>query len=493
MPGPAVRRRARFGYGHVILTNRSSQSKAVGARKRRAAPVLLAAVLVGMLVLGAPASSAQESPPAAAESQVPGNASAIAELIKLNPAIGNLSLAIRMGTSLAGHQNNAANSEVRSIDLGFIGKLLSDEGCDGSAPVIPPGTFPDATLASSSDPEAADGITGGIDGVIETLARADASASSTARADLAPLGIPGIASITGGHSRAVTSSDGHVASAVTEIGRLELAGGLVAIEGLRWEATHRLLPERSSTSSFEIGSLRIAGMVIPLPAGDLVDELTKVLEPVLDPLGIKLTMPRVIELEDGIDITPVSVGLVPGEVRDSLLAPIFGGTRDPYTQLTEFLISLDCTNATYVTVLDLVLGAVSGGGFTTLDLGGVTTRASEFEMTSFLGGTGSAMPGDQLSALPSESSASDRTAPASPDTSSLTTGAPSSTQVSPADAGGDPGDGSDADEQAIGFTPPGGERGGPLLLVGAAGLLAALGAGIGERRRMRTAQRRRPM
>lgn len=409
----------------------------------------------------------------------PGSAQAIAELIQVDPAVGNLALTIRIGTALAGHQNVGATSEARSVDLGFIGDILSREGCSGGDPTIPPGALPESVFANSADPDAAGGRTGGVEGLVTSTARADATPASSAGSELAPLGIPGLAQIEGGRTAATSTADGHRASAVSEIGRLELAGGLVALEGLRWEATTTLLPERSTTSDFSIGRLVVGGVPVALPLTDVLAVVEDAIDPVLSLVGLEISFPRAVQADDGVELTPLTVGVVPGPVRDGILGPILGALQPARSSIDDFLLGLDCANATYLTVLDVLIGAVTGGGYVAVDVGGVTVRSDLVDFTSLLGQT--PPPSDTSTTTSAIDTAagtkpSSSPAPPSPDDPVVTI-APTPTAPVPL-----------ADEQAISVIDEG-TRGGPLLLVGAAGLLAILGIAEMDRRRMRRAQR----
>lgn len=446
---------------------------------RRTAAAL--AVVSPVLLLGTPSGA---SPVQASPSETPGTAEAIAELVQIDPAVGNLALTMRVGTSIAGHQNVGASSEARSVDLGFIGDILAGEGCDGGDPTIPPGTLPDSVIASSADPAAAEGYTGGIDGLVTARARADAFPSADADAQLDPLGVPGLAEIVGGRSEASSTADGHLARAVTEIGRVDIAGGVVSLRGLRWEATSRLLPERVTTTDFTVGSLVVGGTPIPLPAGDALAAIQDATDPLLGPLGIELAFPEVIEHDGGVELTPLTVGVVPGELRDGILGPVLGALQPARASIDEFLLELDCGNATYLTVLDVIVGAVTGAGYASVDLGGVITRSDEVTFTSLLGGEPTPPPAAAVPPPTSGSPASVPTPTSGSSTSDIGAGTatvPSSVEPLPTD-----------DEQAASVLVDG-TRGGPLVLVGLAGLLAmALAAGL-DRHRMRKAQKSIPL
>lgn len=453
-------------------------------------PKLLAvSLLVAVTVAGAGGRPASSGVPAEDASAVPGSGQAVAELFQLDPAIGNLALTIRIGTSLAGHQNAGASSEARSVDMGFIGDILTGEGCDGGESTIPPGTLPDSTYADSAVAEDAAGNDGGVDGLVAVRAQADATPSAAARSELLPIGLPGLVEIRGGRSEASSTGQGHVAHAATAVGRLEIAGGLVALEGMRWEATSRLEPERQTTSDFSLERVVIGGVAVPLPAADQLQAVQRVLDPVLGPLGIALHFPEVRSLDDGVELTPLSVGVVPGELRDGVLGPLLGAVQPARAQLDEFLLGLDCGNATYITVLDILLGSITGAGYTAVDIGGVTARSSELEFTSFLGGTGGPT---TIGSLPESTPAIDGDVDVTPTFGGVEPDVAESDAGLPLSTSSPQGPQPLGDEHAVAQRQEG-ERGGPLLLIGLAGLLGCGAAAAGDRKRMRRAQRSRPM
>lgn len=446
------------------------------------------ATLAALATLGLVASTvgAASAAPAAAR-QESGTASAgagIAELVQIDPAIANLALTIRVGTSLAGHQNLGATSEARTLDLGFIGSILTGEGCDGGDPTIPPSAIPEIISANSSNPEDADGKTSDFADLVTAYVQADTNPSSHASSTLDPLGLPGVVDITGGRTEVTSTADGARTVAVSEISRVDILGGIVSIRGMRWEAVRQLEPA-VSTTSFDAAKLFLNGAEVPLPAGDVLPTIQQALDPVLGPLGIELSFPQQIDIPDGIALTPLSVGVVPGELRDGILGPIFEAIQPARSSLADFLLSLDCGNSTYVTVLDVVLGAVSGAGFTAVRLGGVQADARTVELTSFLGGP----PAPAPAPTPSLSDPSTGV----PTTGGGTGGGTGVTATTPTTPTTVSTPQPVSDERAIGPITVPGTRGGPLVLIGLLGLLLAGLAAGRDRYLMRKAQRSVPM
>ncbi|MDE0802837.1 MAG: hypothetical protein OSA99_05885, partial [Acidimicrobiales bacterium] len=308
---------------------------------------------------------------------------------------------------------------------------------------------------------------------------------SRATSTLEPLGLPGLVDVTGGRTEVTSTADGTRTVAVSEISRIDIAGGIISIRGMRWEAVRQLDPA-VSTTTFDASKLFLNGIEVPLPAGDVLPTIQGALAPVLGGLGIELSFPQEIEIPDGIALTPLSVGVVPGEIRDGLLGPIFEAIQPARSTLADFLLDLDCGNSTYVTVLDVVLGAISGAGFTAVRLGGVQADARTVELTSFLGGAPAAPApaqtptlSDPSTGVPTATGGSDSDSGATATTPSVPTATTPPQTVS--------------DERAIGPITVPGSRGGPLVLIGLLGfLLAGLAAGR-DRYLMRKAQRSVPM
>lgn len=450
----------------------------LGSSRRR-----LLAIVVVLATVAAPATASASNARPDAPTDAPGAGQGIAELVQIDPAIANLALTMRIGTSLAGHQNLGATSEARTLDLGFIGSILTGEGCDGGDPTIPPSVIPEIITASSANPEDADGSTSDFAGLITAFVQADTVPSSRATSTLEPLGLPGLVDVIGGRTEVTSTADGHRTVAVSEVARLDIAGGAISIHGMRWEATRQLDPP-VSTTQFDAGKLVVAGVEVPLPAGDVLPAIENALRPVLGPLGVELTFPQQVEIPDGIALTPLSVGVVPGELRDGVLGPIFEALQPARSTLADFLLDLDCGNSTYVTVLDVILGAVSGAGFAVVRVGGVQADARTFEPTSFLGGTSTpAQPSLTDPSIGVPTSAGPATTPQS----SLPT--PTSTSPSTTIAPLEP----TGNERALGPITIPGTRGGPLVLIGLLGFTLAALAAARDRYLMRKAQRGMPI
>lgn len=450
--------------------------------KRTLAAGAVWGIAMGGLLATSPAASGQEA-------VEPGLGNAYAQGVKVDPRSGRLSFGITYGIALAGHQNTIAIAESRSVDLGLIGGTLAGEGCDGGDPTFPEEDQPQPLVARSTEDDAGQEQVESENGVEK---RVLASSDPLARA-VATTGAAGEAAVLQiGASRSSTESgviDGRrVARAVTDVARISLGGGQVVLKGLRWEAMYQTAPVEEMAGSFSVEGIEVAGESLPIPEDNPLAPLAEA-NAVLEPLGFRITPPTV-RNEAGIQfVDPLRIAVVPSDARESVLGPIFNAIQPVRESLFDAIIEADCGNAGYLTVLDLVLGSVTGAGSLGIEVGGVTATSDDIELTSFLGGLGGAP------SLPPLSSGggSSPSLSGSGGTSSLSGGAsapsgvavttPPTTVASTTAAPG-------GEEQAIADVEPlTGSRGGALAGVGLGGLalLAALAAA--DRAQMRRAQR----
>lgn len=459
-----------------------------------------ARVAVGVGVAGA-ISLAATAPGAAAPGGVaqqagfgPGTGNAIALVYKVNPIFGNLSFGITAGESVANHQNTGSSAQSKAINLGVIGVTLAGEGCKGAEPTLPEASQPQPVIATSGEPGADKGLTGdllGLPGVITMHAKATNTPFSQAVTDVVPIGDAGGVLISGGQAKAtsgVVKAGVREARAVTEVGRVSLFGGLLTLEGLRWEAVQQSGAATTNQGTFTLGAIHLAGNTIPLPPDAL--QQVSVLREALNALGLTITPPQT-RVENGVVfVDPLVIGIVPSLARDALVGGLLGALQPVRQAFVDLINEIGCEGSnnllgnngkTAVTVLDLALGAISGAGSLTVELGGVQATTAEIAGFEGLGvipplpdlGTGGGDGGDLGSFTdgsgfgdlgdPSTTTGGDFTAP---------TGGPTATQPI-----------SDVD----------GKRGGVLLAIGGGGLLLLLLTAEADRRKMRRAQREIPL
>ncbi|MDP1820149.1 MAG: hypothetical protein Q8K58_09720 [Acidimicrobiales bacterium] len=460
---------------------------------RRTAKVAVGVSLLTVLtfLVSAPGSAA----PTQEAAFNPGTGSAIAVGYKVNPVFGNLSFGVTAAESVAGHQNTGSSAQSKAINLGVIGVTLGGEGCDGADPTLPADQQPQAVIVNADDEGAAEGRTATeAGGLISMSARATKDPIAEATTTIAPLGDMASVYVAGGQSSVQSGLIGEglrEAKAATELGDVHLLGGAITLRGMRWEAVQQTGAATTSTGRFSLGALLLGGVPIPLP-NDALGQI-QVLGDTLSSLGLAFTPPSTHVEQGTVFVDPLTIGIVPSQLRDGIIGPILGGAQDFREALTTALSTIGCggnpdllgNNAsTAVTVLDLALGTVSGAGRLTVELGGVQATTADIAGFSGLGVT-PALPA--LPALPS--------LPSGGLPSLGTGGTPGFSGSTPPVLNDTPGGGG-----GPGIVQPvepiadlKGERGGVLLAVATAGILLLLATAELDRRKMLRAQREIPL
>jgi hypothetical protein len=457
------------------------------------------AMVGAALVAGSVLTFAVTAPGSAAEGDAaftPGTGSAIALVYKVNPLFGNLSFGITAGESVAGHQNTAATAQSKAVNLGVIGVTLAGEGCNGAAPTLPGDKQPQPVVVNSDDPGAAAGKTGDLGGAIKMSARATTKPFAEAITSVLPLGDASGVSIANGTSTATSgiAKDGtRQAHAFTTISEVNLFGGLITLKGLRWDALQETGATATSQGSFSLGSINVAGTLIPLPT-DALDQL-KSLKDVLNALGVTITAPAT-RVEKGIVfVDPMKIGIVPSAARDNLVSAVLGGVQSVRESFTAAIASIACgsdlnilgnNGKTAVTLVDLALASISGAGSLTVELGGVQATTSSISTFEGLG----VVPTLPSIDLPSAD------LPSFGDTGGDLGNFPVDVGSTPAASSTGAATGTGDDPSSGHVTPIAdvkGARGGALLGVGVGGLLLLLLTAEADRRKMRRAQREIPL
>jgi hypothetical protein len=437
--------------------------------------------------------------PGQADTFSPGTGNAVALAYTVNPVFGNLSFGITAGESVAGHQNTGATAQSNAVNLGVIGVTLAGEGCEGAPPVLAAERQPQPVTARTGEPGAAEGQTDTLGEAIRMSARATDRPFAEAITRIDPIGGNEGLSVSGGTTTASSGVAGEGvrrARAVAEIPAVELFGGVVTLEGLRWEALQESGAITTNHGSFDLAAVNVAGTAIPLPSDPL--QRLDALQDVLGALGLTITPPATRAEQGIVVVEPLRIGIVPSRARDTLVQSVLQAASPARNALTQLIAELGCgsendlfgnTGHTAITLLDIALGSVSGAGAVTVELGGVS--ATTGEIVGF-GGLG------QAPALPDLGGAADLgsgvgLAPGAG------TGAAFSGGTTTPDLGGSGGGGGAASEVPAGTTASqpiadvDGERGGILLGVAAAGLALLLLTAEVDRRKMLRAQREIPL
>ena len=461
----------------------------------------------------------------------PGQGSSYAQTLQATPHDGALAVGVVLGEALAGHTNNVARAQSQGIDLGAIGTSLTGYNCGTQS--FKPNQIPQALQTETGQPGADKGQTQSLDpsqganqpsyGTYEHVL-ANAVPYGEADTAFAPLNL-GPITVTNMSSKAWSGLvDGRrEAGATADIGRLDIAG-LVQLGGMHWQSVYPSGGGGQPSGSFTLGSLSVHGVAVPL--NQSLAALQKVVNTVLGTVGLELLMP-VSSVQQGVQsVTPLQLEAVPNPTRDSIVniplnatesqqQQLFGGLENGVPGEPSALVAALCQSDTPITVAQVAIASVNGGGYLSMGLGGVNSSSSDvavnpYQLNGFSGlgggatlGTGSGADGSSGSVpTPTPANPTDSVAvPAgsiavSTGSSPVAATGAAPAVASPSGSGGATPSGSPSSAapapvvQQAALSPASASyaAGGPLLGIGLGGLALLALLAEGDRRMMRRAQ-----
>jgi hypothetical protein len=438
-------------------------------------------------------------------------------LLQLAPHEGSLAVGAIFGEALTGHDNGFARAQSQGVDLGAVGASLKGFNCNMPPPLA--SLVPEPLQAETGSPGAANGVTVGPSssdyGANETVLATAAPYGQADTTFAGPVGDPSNAFVLSGiHSRSWSGVVNGVteAGATADIGSLSFADGAVVLGGLHWSALYPTGTNAQPTGSFSIGNVKVAGVTLPTSLN--LTAIATAVNTVLGTLGIQLILPQA-GVSQGIEtVTPLQLEVVPNTTRDGLIDPVltalqpnyyqiasglengFATDKPPFSSLAPIeagssgkqLAAALCQSDTPITVLDVSLAAFDGGGFFSATLGGVSATSGALPTNPFslsasglgtasIPGTSTFIPGTLGTATPSLGGGPLSSLPplASSSGPTTTTTAPSSGGVTVVPSS----------RPAVSTVTPNG----PLLAAGLAGLGLLVLLALGDRRKIRRAQR----
>lgn len=351
------------------------------SRRRRA---LGAAVLLAFALVAEPSAAlVTQSAPAASE-LVPGSAAASATVARARLFYAGYTLPVGLGVSAASYTNQQSRALGAAYELSAVTGLVG-----ATVPEVAPIAI---DSNEGDDARTADLGAGPVLGHVALTATGTPASTSEVR--LADVDLPALVRVEGGHSTSSTSLDPgrqRRARASTEVARVTIAGGVVVLEGLRWEAVQRTGDDPTAVATFTLGRLLLAGVPVPLDPGDLASSLDPVND-ALAPIGLFLRLPTLLRTEGAVEMGPLRVGLASSPLGADVVAPIVGGIRPFLLPVFEALTDVDTTLGLAALVADLGLGVADGSGGVEVSVGGATAGTEATTFTSPLGGTGTAPP-----------------------------------------------------------------------------------------------------
>ena len=212
----------------------------------------------------------------------------------------------------------------------------------------------------------------------------------------------GLLAINGLTSSAHTSIDNgatRTATASSDIGQLSIGNGAVVLGGLQWTATQQSGGATTSTGTFSVSSLTVSGVPVDLSSlGSAANPQTvlNVINTALTPLGLNMQWPTQTTLSDGtVQITPLVIGIDNNALGQQVIGANENSVQPVRAALVNAVLSANCNFANEITIGDIGLGVLSGGGNLNVDFGGASAETDDQAATSPFGsGGGTSLPLD---------------------------------------------------------------------------------------------------
>lgn len=323
---------------------------------------------------------------------VTGSGTSYAQVVRVGPTAGQLSLAPVFGLSLADYVNTVGRGQATVADWAGIG--VAERALPDNTPIVKArSTEKDADKGKTEVVGGqSDGETGG--GLVELYARATKAPLGEGRFRLTSMEIPGLieARSSVSHAQAAVKGETREATATTEIGVLSIADGAVRLNGLRWESVQQTGETKSVKGKFTIEGATIGGAPLAFPAGG--SDLEAIVEPIntaLAPIGLSVSLPVVENRSGQASVSPLSIDIKNSPAGRQFIAPILEALRparepvaDAFIDLAKQLVEAneDIPDASVAVLLaDLSLGILSGSSQLHLEFGGVSafTEGQTFE------------------------------------------------------------------------------------------------------------------
>ncbi len=317
---------------------------------------------------------------------VPGSVTSRAQSLRIGGYTGGLEYATTLGVALTRAQGRQGNAQAQAIDFGVFGLILSQPGeCTGTA-VFPPDQVPRPLRVNSvkGDRSATNTYADGqiVKGATESVT-ATTRPSATARTDVGEVELSSVVTLDGLRSTAESSiavrSGRRDSQAIASVGVIELAGGIVRLEGVRWSIAKTTGAPNRSAGAFTIGRIVVSGVELPDQTPSQISASFDAVNAALAASGIVLSPPESVRRSDGtIEITPLVVTFGGTGATNPVLGALFEQLQPRRDAIYEQTQQAGCpadpviVNAA-LTVFDIFLAGLSGSGGLRFEVGGVRT------------------------------------------------------------------------------------------------------------------------
>jgi hypothetical protein len=327
--------------------------------KNQSASTLAVAALVSLLFC-------VDCPQASAESLafVQGTGSASAQVLSLPLALAGESEGVNQGLSIAEYAGDEGQAESQTLVPGLLGLF------PGLFPASVGGIQAESTSVEDTKSQSVTGNGGTGAGVEDVAASQSSGMASTS---LATLKVSNVLSIAGGQSSAFSSiiaDTTRQSEATSQIASVSLLGGLVVLNGLRWDSVQSTGATSAATSVFSVASVEVAGVALPISSDSLAGAFGAI-DTVLAPTGFHISLPHMTVGSDGsTQETPLSIGIDNTALGQELVGPVISALQPLRTEIFDDLTGLTSSAGDVDLLAEFVLGIAAGQGTLDVDVGG---------------------------------------------------------------------------------------------------------------------------
>ena len=318
---------------------------------------------------------------------VPGTAVATSQAFQIDPRNAGLAATITIGRSVAQYRNALAQASSQALDLGLIGNSLTVQ-CGSTPPALTPGQLPKAiTAESNAGASESDTNSGGAANQFATAVGGDSHVKATpppnedavASFDGGLINIPTVIALHGLSSSAHAHLyQGHAreADSTADLNAVDL-GGVVKLGGLHWETSVRTGTNASSSSTFTVSTVSIAGTKLPTASTDSLLSTFKAVNQALATSGLHITVPEVSHENGQLAMTPMSIGIDHSALGKMVLVPILNILHTVFDPVADTINKSFCTFGSLYGAVNLLIAGLDGIGQFDLNLGGTTAKTDD--------------------------------------------------------------------------------------------------------------------
>jgi hypothetical protein len=159
-------------------------------------------------------------------------------------------------------------------------------------------------------------------------------------------------------------------------------GGLVRLEGLRWDVVQRTRASGTIervAGSFNLAGVTVSGVAMPV-AGRSVDDIVDQVNKAIAYTGIALVSPRFTNARGEARISALDLRIFDSKLAYATVRPAIAAAYPVRHPVADAVVKIECRAAIPIALADLTLEGLEGSGGTVLRFGGASasTEAAQY-------------------------------------------------------------------------------------------------------------------